>query len=163
MVAKVRINIPKAYAVAGKDSMAFMETVLQEMRAAAVAIAGEGPYTTGKLASSIELQGPKVYGVEVRGAIGSRLPHALIVHDGADVHEIFPKNAVHVYRFGSRKKPQLKFYWRKAGRVVYFPHIPGAPHRIGLSHPGMAGKKYLEIPLKVVGRRHGFKVTTRGI
>ena len=163
MTAKVRINVPRAYEVAGMDAMQFMEKVLQEMRAAAVAIASRGPYTTGHLASSIELQGPKIYGTEVRGAIGSRLSYALLAHDGAKIHEIFPKNAPHVYRFGSMKRPQLKFYWRKAGRVVFFPHIPGAPTRIGLSHPGMAGKKYLEIPLVLVGRRHGFKVTTRGI
>lgn len=161
--ARVRINIPKAYAVAGKDAAQFMETVLQEMRAGAVAILSAGPYVTGELAASIELQGPKVYGTQVRGAVGSRLPQALVVHDGAQVHDIFPKNAAHVYRFGSKKRPQLRFFWRKVGRVVYFPHIPGAAHKIGYSHPGMRGKKYLEIPLQVVGRRHGFKVTTRDI
>lgn len=161
--ARVRINIPKAYAVAGKDAAQFMEMVLQEMRAGAVAILSEGPYVTGEMAASIELQGPKVYGTQVRGAVGSRLPQALVVHDGASVHDIFPKNASHFYRFGSRKRPQLRFFWRKAGKVVYFPHIPGSARRIGYSHPGMRGKKYLEIPLQVVGRRHGFKVTTRDI
>jgi len=163
MVAKVRINIPKAYTVAGRDAERFMEFVLQEMRAGAVAILSRGPYTTGHLASTIELQGPKIFGTEVRGALGSRAEHALVVHDGASVHEIFPKEAGHVYRFGSRRRPQLKFFWRKAGRVAYFPHIPGSLHTVGRSHPGMKGKKYLEIPLVTVGRRHGFKVTTRGI
>jgi hypothetical protein len=163
MVAKVRINVPKAYAVAGMDASRFMELVLQEMRARAVSILSHGPYTTGSLAGTIELQGPKIFGTEVRGAIGSRADNALVVHDGARVHEIFPKEAGHVYRFGSRKRPQLKFFWRKAGRVAFFPHIPGSPHTVGRSHPGMKGKKYLEIPLVEVGRHHGFKVTTRGI
>jgi len=161
--ARVRINIPKAYAVAGKDAAEFMEMVLQEMRAGAVAILSQGSYTTGELAASIELQGPKVYGTQVRGAVGSRLDKALVVHDGAKVHDIFPKGAAHVYRFGSRRRPQLRFFWRRAGRVVFLPHIPGAAHKIGSSHPGMRGKKYLEIPLEVVGHRHGFKVTTRDI
>ncbi len=163
MVARVRIYVPIAYGVAERDSHRFMEGVLQEMRTMAVGIVGRGQYTTGRLASSIELQGPKTYGLQVRGAIGSRLPYALAVHDGAEIHEIFPKNIGHVYRFGSRKRPQLKFFWRKAGRIAYFPHIPGSLHTIGHSHPGMRGKKYLEIPLVTVGRRHGFKVTTRGI
>jgi hypothetical protein len=161
--ARVKIYIPIAHKVSTEATMVFMERVLQEMRAGAVGIASEGPYVTGKLAASIELQGPKIYGEQVRGAIGSRLPEALVIHDGAGVHEIFPKGATHVYRFGSRRRPQLRFFWLRAGRVAYFPHIPGARHKIGLSHPGMSGKKYLEIPLEIVGRRHGFKVTTRGL
>lgn len=163
MTAKVRINIPKAYFVAGRDASVFMEQVIQEMKAGAIAILAEGEYVTGKLASTLELQGPRIYGTEVRGAVGSRAPNALVVHDGADVHEIFPKSAAHVFRFGSKRRPQLKFFWRRAGRVAFFPHIPGSPHTVGRSHPGMRGKKYLEIPLLAVGRKHGFKVTTRDI
>lgn len=163
MVAKVRINIPKAYAVAGRDAEVFMEQVLQEMRAAAVAIVSDGPYATGHIASTIELQGPRIYGTEVRGAIGSRAENALVVHNGAKVHDIFPKASSHVYRFGSRRRPQLKFYWRRAGKIVWLPHIPGSASRLGRSHPGMKGKKYLSIPLVALGRRHGFKVTIRDI
>lgn len=161
--ARVKIYIPIAYHVANQAAEHFMERVLQEMRAGAVGILSEGPYVTGKMASSIELQGPRIYGTQVRGAVGSRLPEALVVHDGAKVHEIFPKGSSHTFRFGSRRRPQLKFFWRRAGRVAYFPHIPGAAHTVGRSHPGMRGKKYLEIPLEIVGRRHGFKVTTRDI
>jgi hypothetical protein len=161
MTAKVRINIPRAYEVAGRDASYFMEKVLQEMRAGAVAILSGGRYSTGEMAASIELQGPKLYGEQVRGAIGSRLPQALVVHDGAKVHDIFPIGVPHVYKFNRRGRPQLRFLWR--GRVAFFPQIPGAPHTVGLSHPGMKGKKYLEIPLVTVGKRHGFKVTTRGI
>jgi|SRR5262245_9888940 len=161
--ARVKIYLPLAYQVATQDALVFMERVLQEMRAGAVAIASEGEYVTGELAASIELQGPKIYGQQVRGACGSRLDKALVIHDGAKVHDIFPKSAPHVYRFNYRGRPQLKFYWRRMGRIAFFPHIPGARHKIGLSHPGMKGKKYLEIPLEIVGRRHGFKVTTRDI
>lgn len=163
MVAKVRIYVPIAYTVAGRDASHFMETVLQEMRAAAVAIVSGGSYSTGELASTMEIQGPRIYGTQVRGAVGSRSDHALVVHDGAPIHDIFPKSAAHVFRFGSRRRPQLRFFWRRAGRIAYFPHIPGSLHTVGHSHPGMKGKKYLEIPLQVVGRRHGFRVTTRDI
>ena len=82
-----------AYAVAGRDAEAFMERILQEMRAGAMAILAHGEYTTGELAASIEMQGPKIYGTHVRGAVGSRLDNALVVHDGAKVHDIFPKAA----------------------------------------------------------------------
>lgn len=164
MVARVRINIPYTYQVAGRDASHFMESTMQEIRAMAVGILSQGEYVTGRLASSLELQGPKVYGTEVRGAVGSRAENALVVHDGAKIHEIFPKaDPAHIYRFGSIKKPQLKFFWRKVGRVAYFPHIPGSSHTVGHSHPGMKGKKYLEIPLQIIGRRHGYKVTTRGL
>lgn len=162
-LARVKIYIPIAIAHANGDASRFMETVLQEMRAGAVAILAEGEYTTGELAASIELQGPVIRGEQVRGAVGSRLEKALVVHDGARVHEIYPKGAVGVWRPGSHRRPQLKFFWRRKGRVAYFPHIPGGEGTVGRSHPGMRGKKYLEIPLQVVGRRHGFKVTTRGI
>lgn len=162
-LARVKIYIPIAIAQANRSAADFMETVLQEMRAGAVAILAEGEYTTGELAASIELQGPVIRGAEVRGAVGSRLEKALVVHDGARVHDIFPKAARGVWRPGSHRRPQLKFFWRRKGRIAYFPHIPGGEGTVGRSHPGMKGKRYLEIPLQVVGRRHGFKVTTRGI
>jgi hypothetical protein len=161
--ARVRINIPLAYQVANQDALVFMERVIQEMRIMAVGIVATGEYASGALAESIELQGPKIYGTHVRGAVGSRLNYALVVHDGAKVHDIFPKHSPHIYRFNYRGRPKLKFFWRKVGHEVYMPHIPGARHKIGQSHPGMRGKKYLEIPLEIVGRRHGFKVTTRDI
>lgn len=162
-LARVKIYIPVAIASANRSAEDFMETVLQEMRAAAVAIVSEGEYATGRMASSLELQGPLIRGETVRGAVGSRLDEALVVHDGAKIHEIYPKRSVGVWRPGSHRKPQLKFFWRRKGRFAYFPHIPGGDNTVGISHPGMKGKKYLEIPLKIVGRRHGFKVTTRDL
>lgn len=125
----------------------------------AVTIVSGGRYSTGELAATMELQGPKVYGEQVRGAVGNRSDHALVVHNGASVHDIFPIGVPHVYQFSRRGRPQLRFLWR--GRIAFFPQIPGAHGTIGRSHPGMRGKRYLEIPLEVVGRRHGFKVTIR--
>lgn len=161
--ARVKIYVPIAIAQANRSAEHFMETVLQEMRAGAVAILSEGEYVTGKMASSIELQGPGIRGERVLGVVGSRLEEALVVHDGAKVHEIYPKASRGVWRPGSHRRPQLKFFWRRKGHVAYFPHIPGGDNTVGRSHPGMKGKKYLEIPLKIVGRRHGFKVTTRDL
>lgn len=162
-LARVKIYVPIAIATANRSATDFMEGVLQEMRTMAASIVSEGEYATGRMAASLELQGPLIRGETVRGAVGSRLDEALVVHDGAKIHEIFPKNAVHIYRFGSHRRPQLKFFWRRKGRVAFFPHIPGGANTVGHSHPGMKGKKYLEIPLQIVGRRHGFKVTTRDL
>jgi hypothetical protein len=164
MVAKVKVSFPLAVFASERAASEFMETILQEIGAGARAIAATGAYSTGELASSIELQGPLIVGTQVRGAVGSRLNYALAVHDGAKQHWIFPKGAQGVVRFGSRRRPQLKFYWRREGRVAFFPHIPGGPGRVGLSHPGIRyGKKFLEIPMVAVARRHGLKIRTREV
>jgi hypothetical protein len=164
MVAKVKVNFPLAVFASERAASEFMEVILQEMATGARAIAATGTYSTGELASSIEIQGPLVVGMQIRGAIGSRLDYALAVHDGAKQHWIFPKGAWGVMRFGSRKRPQLKFYWRREGRVAFFPHIPGGRGRIGLSHPGIRyGKRFLEIPMVAVARRHGLKIRARDV
>lgn len=164
MTARVKVVFPLAIKAADKSAVEFMEVILQEIAAGARAIASTGSYSTGELASSIEIQGPLVVGTQVRGAVGSRLDYALAVHDGAKPHWIFPKGAQGVIRFGSRKAPQLRFYWRREGRVAFFPHIPGGPGKIGRSHPGIRyGKKYLEIPMVAVARRHRLNVRTRDV
>lgn len=128
--------------------------------AKALTAPGTGPYTTGHLASTIEKEGPHVAGRLVTGAVVAKASYAEIAHDGAGVHNIFPVDAPHLWRFGSRRKPQLKFYWRRAGRTVYAPHIPMSPNYIGVSHPGYEGKKYLSTPLRQMARLYGFRYMT---
>lgn len=125
--------------------------------AKALTAPGTGPYTTGHLASTIAKEGPHVSGRLVTGSVVARASYASIAHDGAGVHNIFPKDAPHLWRFGSRRKPQLKFYWRRAGRTVYAPHIPMSPNFLGISHPGYKGKKFLSTPLRALSRIFGFK------
>src|SRR5262245_9542 len=134
-----------------------VEQVVYEIRFGANARLLTGPYTTGTLALSLESDIVTVPN-SVRGSVGSRLPYARTVHDGAKVHEIFPKGAPRVFRFGEHRRPQLKFYWRKVGHTVYFPHIPGGPSTVGRSHPGQRGKQYLLEPLRGAARRHGMKI-----
>lgn len=124
--------------------------------AKALTAPGTGPYTTGHLASTIEKEGPHVTGRLVTGSVVARASYALIAHDGPEIHEIFPKGMPHLYRFGSRKPKQLKFFWRRAGRTVYAPHIPMSPNYIGVSHPGYKGKKFLSTPLRQMARLYGF-------
>lgn len=50
-------------------------------------------------------------------------PHAKYVHDGTAPHEIRARNA-----------RALRFYWPKAGRVVYFKRV---------QHPGYKGNPFL--------------------
>lgn len=142
------------------EAIRLVDTLLTSVQVAAKAITATGPYTSGALSRSIFKDGPNVAGNIVSGSVGSDLSYADIVHDGASIHHIFPKAAPGVWRFGSRRKPQLKFYWRKVGKSVYFPHIPASVNTMGLSHPGYRGKKYLSDPLKVFGRAQGFRVTT---
>ena len=145
------------------EALRLVTEFMEEVTLAAKVIASIGPYAgmgDPSLADSIEMDGPRVEGNLVVGSVGSDLEYATVVHDGSPRHHIFPKAAPGVWRFGSRKAPQLKFYWRRVGRVVYFPHIPASPNTLGLSHPGFPGKQYLSRPLKAIGRVKGFKVNT---
>lgn len=164
MAAKVKVYFPVAVFASERAAAEFLEVILQEIHAGAKAIAATGTYATGELADSMEIQGPLIVGTQVRGAVGSRLDYALSVHDGAKQHWIFPKGAVGVIRFADHKRPQLKFFWRREGRIAFFPHIPGSPRTVGRSHPGIRyGKRFLEIPMVAVARRHGLNVRTRDV
>lgn len=154
-----RVILYKALITAHSIEVAkrLVRQVLYETEFGAKAIARGGPYSVGNLADSIRSDGPHVVPGAVNGTVGSNLSYAKSVHDGAKVHWIFPKAAKGVIRFGSRRRPQLRFFWRRAGRVVYLPHIPGSPGRIGHSHPGVKGKHFLTEPLRNAARRHGFR------
>lgn len=124
-----------------------------------------GPYSTGRLSESIHVQGPHDTALGIKGSLGTHLSYAHGVHNGTGLHgpkhkaySIFPKRAMKVYRFGSRRRPQLHFFWRKAGKMVFLPHIPGAPGKIGRSHPGQVGQHFLTNALKDAARRKRFKV-----
>lgn len=145
------------------EALRLVDNLLTDVQLAAKVIVSTGPYTTGHLADSIDKDGPRFTGNIVTGSVGSDLEYADTVHNGSPIHEIFPKGARGVWRFGSQKAPQLKFYWRRVGRVVYFPHIPASINTYGSSHPGYKGKKYLSTPLRVFGRAQGFRVTTTGL
>jgi hypothetical protein len=123
-------------------------------------IRANGPYSSGNLSESIVTEGPINIPDGVTGRVGSRLPYASSVESGAKVHPIFPKAMKGVYRFGSPRRPQLKFFWRRVGRTVMVPHIPISPRTIGRSHPGQKGKGYLRESLHDVARRHRMRVVT---
>ena len=160
-MAVVRINHAYARRASIEAATRLITQVLYEIEFEAKAMATGGPYSSGNLADNIDHEGPIVTGTTVRGSVGSDLPYAASVHDGAEIHPIFPKGLTGVYRFGSRRRPQLKFFWRKAGRVVYLPQIPGSPSKLGISHPGIkSGKKYLTEPLRNAAHRHQMRVVT---
>lgn len=123
--------------------------------AKALTAPGTGPYTTGHLASTIKKEGPHVTGRLVTGSVIATASYAEIAHNGSPIHEIYPKGEPHIYRFGSRRARQLKFVWR--GRTVYTPHVPMSPGKIGTSHPGYKGKKFLSRPLRAMARLYGFR------
>lgn len=160
-MATVRINHAQARVQSVEAGVRLVTQVLYEIEFEAKIMAAGGTYSTGNLADSIEREGPTVRGTSIFGSVGSDLPYAASVHDGASIHSIFPKGTAGIFRFGSRQRPQLRFYWRKVGRVVFLPHIPGSPRTIGRSHPGIkSGKKYLTEPLRNAARRHRMRVLT---
>lgn len=162
-MATVRMYRALLRAHSQEEGLRLVRQVMYEVSFAAHAMLLGGPYSTGNLAASIEQDGPHVAPGRVFGSVGSRLPYARSVHDGAKVHWIFPKASKGVVRFGSKKRPQLRFFWRKRGKVVYLPHIPGSPSKIGRSHPGQPGKHYLTEPLRRSARIHGFRVVVYDI
>lgn len=96
---------------------------------------------TGRLKRSIKKTGPKVLLNSVKGTVGSRLPFAISVHDGAQPHIIMASN-----------KPNLTFFWVKEGRVFVGPVV---------RHPGVVESsttEYLYIPLLKAGSRNNFIV-----
>jgi hypothetical protein len=159
-MARVIINHAHARAHSIEVGIRLVTQVMYEVEFEAKIMSAGGTYSTGNLSESIERVGPRVIGTKVQGYVGSSLPYAASVHDGAAIHPIFPKGSAHFYRFGRRTgRPQLRFYWRKAGRVVFMPQIPGAITTVGRSHPGIKrGKKYLSEPLVHAAARHQMRV-----
>lgn len=141
-----------------KIAVRFANRVLNEIETEARFIAATGKYTKGHLAASIYNTGAIPRGTRVVGAVGSRLGYARAVESGARRHDIFPRNAAQVYRFGRPARPTLKFFWAKAGRVVYPNQIPMAPGTIGVSHPGQPGKGFLRKPLLAAAVRHRMRI-----
>lgn len=132
------------------------DVILTEMKDEATINAAGGEYSHGHLAKSVYKSGPMSVGGTVIGSVGSRLSYARVVEDGAKVHNIFPKGAPHVYRFGRPQRPTLKFTWR--GRTVFMNQIPGGPGTIGRSHPGMRGKHWLRKAMLGVALRNNLRV-----
>lgn len=159
MATRVRLHRAEIFVGSHEAASRLMRQLLYEVEFQAKIRARIGTYSVGNLSDSIEHEGPIQIKDGVTGRVGSRLPYAASAEAGAEIHAIFPKG-VHVYRFGSHRRPQLRFYWRKLGRVVVVPQIPIAPHTIGHSHPGQKGKRYLEHSLRDVAHRHRMRVVT---
>jgi hypothetical protein len=144
----------KTLAIATRE----VEQLIYEVHFGATMRVLHGPYTTGNLASQMYRRGPFVTANRVSGRVGNSASYARIVHDGAKIHEIYPKGVPHVPNFSRRGRPMLKFFWRRAGKVVYFAQVPGSPSTVGRSHPGQPGKHYLTKALVDVAERRGARV-----
>ncbi len=163
MAETVRINRAVAFVQSREAARSLVRQVLYEVEFAAKAMTRGGLYSVGNLADSIRHEGPTFTPIGVTGRVGSTLKYARAVHDGAKRHAIYPKGYKGGARFGgwaSHQKPQLKFFWRKKGRIVYFPQIPGASATVLKSHPGQKGKQYLTEPLRRSARLHGMHIET---
>jgi hypothetical protein len=153
----LRINRVATASQSREAGARLLRTVLREVEAYGKAATLGGPYTTGRLSNSIHSQGPTYTTFGVTGSVGSKLPYAALVHSGAKVHAIFPKGT-RLFRLPGNpryhRRPQLKFYWRRVGKVVWLPQVPGSAGKVGRSHPGQRGKQYLREGLEIAARRH---------
>lgn len=140
-----------------------VEQVAFEIEQQATVICLHGPYTTGNLALQMYRRPPVVTGDRVAARVGNRASYARIAHDGAKIHDIFPKGAPRTYRFGRARRPTLRFFWRRVGKTVWMNQIPGGPNTVGRSHPGYAGKKFLVRPLIDVAARHNMNIVVYDI
>jgi hypothetical protein len=102
----------------------------------------QGPYATGRLAVSINVDGPRIAGWAVTGRVGSDLPYAASHDRGSEAHTI-------------RAKPgrMLRFYWRKVARNVAFGSV---------NHPGTRASFFLTGPADDVLRAKNYRVVIRG-
>ena len=140
-MAKVTIYHSKARRESNKEAEDFIRQVLREIQFQARLHIVFGPYTTGRLASSLRTRGPFMEFGRVTGSVGSDLPYAAAVEGGSGLHG--PRRSKYVIRPNRAK--MLKFYWRKVGRVVVLPKV---------NHPGQRGKDYLLKAAQSVSRRH---------
>jgi len=150
----------RVHAMSQQVALRLVREVTREVKTGAFRILMTGPYTTGQLALALQDHvTPTTNGARGEVGINGALhPHAASVEGGAKIHWIFPRGAQGVVRFGERRAPMLRFFWRKAGKVVFLPHVPGSPSKIGRSHPGQPGKEYLRRPLVLSAARHGMRV-----
>jgi len=116
------------------DACSEVETLAKER--------SRGPYSTGYLALTTEKRIRLQETLQtVIGTVGSDAYYAKVANDGAKAHPI------PIPRRPPGKK--MRFYWRKVGSMVAFYNV---------KHPGMKGKEWLTEPLRVVGRKHNFRV-----
>lgn len=104
-----------------------------------------GAHLRNTIESMVRMQTPLM----VQGRVGSSLPRALVVHEGARPHPIV------------RGTKKLKFVWPekdrptqrevRMGMLMFFDRV---------NHPGMRGTKYLTTPLRTIGMARGYRVTT---
>lgn len=76
---------------------------------------------------------------KIRGLVGTRVKHAVALHEGARAHKIRPRNP----------GGTLKFYWARVGAVVYFKSV---------NHPGIGATPFLTSSLADAARPLGFVV-----
>lgn len=102
--------------------------------------------TTGRLKRSLKKRGPFIKVTKVDGTVGSRLPYASSIEDGAKAHT-----------FGPRFQPDLVFYWERedvtfVGKRVNHPGVRQPSHFLWDSLRAAAfanGFKTRRLPAKV--------------
>jgi hypothetical protein len=144
------INWPNWDAFKTRTTERIIRLTVEECRLTAQRNASFGPYTKGRLATTIYATVRK----EPNGwsaSFGSRLPYAASVEGGAKRHIIRPR-AISLGHGLYATGGELHFFWRKKGIWV---------HTRKVNHPGQKGKHFLRNALIRVAGRRGFRVVTR--
>ena len=139
---KIELNRFNIRRLRSSSALKLVKKVVRDVEVLAK-LESRGPYSTGRTAASITGRAYLV-GSDARGEVTAHTPYSHIAHNGARPHKI-PL---------ARRRPgelQLRFYWRKVGRVVTFSQV---------SHPGMQGKHFLSGPMERVGRGKRFMTFT---
>lgn len=144
-MARIVIHRITARRESEQQAFQFTRKILREIQFRARTNLFTGPYTTGRLAASIDVDGPYMGAGRVHGSVGSDKPYAAAVEGGAGLYG--PRRSKYLIR--PRRKARLQFYWRRMGRFVKLPYV---------HHPGQKGKGYLREAAEVVGRRYNMIV-----
>jgi hypothetical protein len=148
-MARVEIFQPKTDLYAQKLAMVktkeLVTIVVREAKMITLRYTGNSyPAPTGELSRSIHGNVGRKGRYLVVGSVGSNDKKAMVVHDGAKPHWMRPRLA-----------GGMKFYWKAKGRFVCI--------KVPILHVGMNGKFYLVEPLKIEGRRLGWRVVTSAV
>lgn len=139
-MARLVLNEGEVRRAAEKPAHDLVKQVIGEtQRAAQVMI----PKRSGRTARKFQSNVLTVSGRGVFGKLWNTSEVAWWLHEGTPIH---PEPI--------RKPGPMTFFWEKVGHQVTFAHV---------LHPGIKPVRFLTDPLKVIGKRHGFRVETHTV
>lgn len=113
---EVHVNRAEMRRSEKRQALKFINDVNAEIATRARRLA---PKASGGLRASIRVERAKVVGDRVTGRVVAFAKHAVYQHEGTGIYG--PRGV----RIRPRSRQALRFYWRKAGGVVFFRSVRG--------------------------------------